>query len=732
MFQVLLVAIRLYDGRYHGSDDDPPSPGRLFQALIAGAGLSGPLKDNDLEALEWLECLGPPIIASPRLAGGQAFSNYFPNNDLDAKGGDYRRIGEIRSAKHVRPLLYDAAIPFVYAWTFEPTGGRRQQADRIVALADCLYQFGRGVDLAWAWGEVLESQQLMDEALESFPGPVYHPRPQGRRMLGCPTEGTMRSLTVRHGANAKRFETHAPAGKVQQNFSRRPKPRFVQVAYESAPTRLLFELRRAGDFDALAAWPLDEIQELTTTLRDAAAEKLRDISRYRGVVERVLIGRKADGADAGPAEERIRIIALPSIGHPLVERSIRRALVEVPSGCPIRADDVRWAFSGLEPASAEDEPLGFVLVASDDRGMLGHYGVGDPARGSRLWRSVTPLALPEEARRRRIDPSRRSEEPKGASERADEEGRAAAAVARALRHAGVRRKALAVGVQREPFEAKGRRADDFAYPPRFDKHRLWHVEVQFDGPVHGPLILGDGRYLGLGLMAPRPPQSSFAIRAFSTEADLVDDPQPERLSRALRRAVIARAQAIWGSRRELPAFFTGHAPDGRPARSEDEPHLGFVFDPAFRRLLVLSPHQLEHREPRRRERKWLETLDEALGGFTELRAGLDGLFSLRSLRVGGDQDPLFRPARSWLSMTPYRATRHAKAASATDALVADVQLECRRRDLPRPEVNVLEWRAESGRGLSGRVRLRFSVAVPGPIVLGRTRHLGGGLFAAEE
>ena len=51
---------------------------------------------------------------------------------------------------------------------------------------------------------------------------------------------------------------------------------------------------------------------------------------------------------------------LPSTGHHHVDRGIRRVLVEVPAGCPLRADDVYWAFSGLElvaPEIGADHPL---------------------------------------------------------------------------------------------------------------------------------------------------------------------------------------------------------------------------------------------------------------------------------------------------------------------------------------------------------------------------------------
>src|SRR5438067_6051392 len=97
MTRTVVITVRLYEGRYHGMGDDPPSPARLFQALVAGAGLSGPLGARESKALEWLEQRDAPAIASPRMWNGQAIRNYVPSNDLDAVGGDARRIGAIRT-----------------------------------------------------------------------------------------------------------------------------------------------------------------------------------------------------------------------------------------------------------------------------------------------------------------------------------------------------------------------------------------------------------------------------------------------------------------------------------------------------------------------------------------------------------------------------------------------------------------------------------------------------------
>jgi CRISPR-associated protein Csb2 len=132
--------------------------------------------------------------------------------------------------------------------------------------------------------------------------------------------------------------------------------------------------------------------------------------------------------------------------------------------------------------------------------MLIHYGIGD--RISRLWRTVTPVVLSEPARRRRIDPGGVLAEAKNGAELATEQARAAGAVVQALRFAAIRGWAELIRVQREPFDANGERVEAFAPGTRFAKERLWHVEITFSEPIRGPLVIGDGRYLGLGVMVP--------------------------------------------------------------------------------------------------------------------------------------------------------------------------------------------------------------------------------------
>jgi len=175
-------------------------------------------------------------------------------------------------------------------------------------------------------------------------------------------------------------------------------------------------------------------------------------------------------------------------------------LVEVPANCQLRADDIAWAFSGLVVSETTDTDTGETtqtrLIPATDTAMLRHFGVSlpdQPAETSRFWQTVTPVVLPVRETRRRM---------KNSSERLAEEQRALFAVRQALRHASIEAKVASLRVQREPFSIKGKQTGSFAVDTRFVKERLWHVDVGFGEPVAGPLAIGDGRYMGLGLMKP--------------------------------------------------------------------------------------------------------------------------------------------------------------------------------------------------------------------------------------
>ena len=345
----LLIAVRFPEGRYHGQEDGfigrdgwPPSPGRLFQALIAAAARGANLLPEDVRALKWLEGLEPPKIAAPAVRRGRSVKLYVPNNDLDSVGGDPANVRKIRDAKQWRPCFFNPDEPVLYLWDFE---SGPEEAERICAIAERVYQFGRGIDMAWACGRVLDPNEA-EVRLESHPGAVR--RSAGAGETETPRPGTLGSLVERYQRKRSRLKTVGTGRKSRQLFTQPPKASFDRIGYDAPPRLLHFELRREeGGF---APRPLASVAALVTGLRDGAAARLQEsLPENSALFERLIIGR-----GAGPADlcQRIRLIPIPSIGAPHTDPSIRRVVVEIPPDCPIRADDLKWGVcraSALRP-----------------------------------------------------------------------------------------------------------------------------------------------------------------------------------------------------------------------------------------------------------------------------------------------------------------------------------------------------------------------------------------------
>lgn len=716
MQRALVLAVRFHDGRYHGADGWPPGPGRLLQALMSGAARGASVPPAALDALRWLETLPPPAIAAPRGIPGQAHTRFVPNNDLDAalsaRGTHDIETARaaIRVGKSVRPVLFDPALPVVYCWTID---GESAQASALCDAAERLYRLGGGIDMAWAEAGVVDAEAAR-RRLAEHDGILYRPAAgtEPGEDLACPGPGTVRSLVARDAAMRKRFRAAGTNRKPTRVFVQPPKPVLRKISYNARPDRLVFELREGGAHSGFAARELKEAARLVQEVRDRAAALLSEAApALTRAVGRYLVGRGATDADK---VLRARIVPLPSVGRLHADMRIRRIALYVPHSCPLRTDDLAWAFAqvcwtdGGGRVRAELRPAG---NGEEAAAGLEHRG--------RFWRSVTPLALPAARRRRGSSPATRTAE----------EARASDAVRTALRHAGIPAPPAAVGVQREPFHLEGERADSFAAGTRFPGDALWHARIEFAEPVAGPLLLGDGRYLGLGLMWPD--DAAPGIVAFRIEDGLAEGADPAIVARAARRAMMARVQERLGHGHALPPYASGHGVEGAPPGDGAHRHIAVVADLPRRRLLYLAPSLLHRGEPR-----WEEVSEDhgvvegALEGMRILRAAGAGRLVLAPMPLDLKTDPLFAAARHWESVTEYRAARHRRRLTDEEALRTDIAAELRRIGWPMADsVAVRDVRRGPRGGLFGRARIAFAVAQPGPLVIGRTAHKGGGLFA---
>ncbi|RME67205.1 MAG: type I-U CRISPR-associated protein Cas5/Cas6, partial [Alphaproteobacteria bacterium] len=505
------------------------------------------------------------------------------------------------------------------------------------------------------------------------------------------------------------------------------------VPYDSPVTRYLYDLRDLSAKAGFYSWPLTGVVDLVTAVREKAAKRLTTaLPDKTALIDRVF-GRVKDMTDADKAS-RIRITPLPSIGHPHAESSIRRVLLEIPPNCPLSVDDIGWSFSALALRDRIDPNTGEVLedirlIQADDWRMPAHYGIGRrDERSFRHWRSITPVVLP-------LGGARRSGHKPGRKRRREVE-HAADAVKSALRHAGVDTPVECIKVQREPFAVNGTRAEEFGPGTRFSKHRLWHVEITFSTPCTGPVVLGDGRYLGLGLLAPVPNQPPRRVALYSFDPNTTR-PAAARADvlAALRRALMAldRDQDRTG---RVCLLFSGHEADGAPAGNGTHGHVFLAADTdeagtRLSRLYVLRPDTVDRNAKLSiADKRRFERVTEALA---TLRAARHGVLRL-GLLPGPPPDRLLMKSRVWASLTDYRPTRHPKKDEDIEAfLERDVRAECHRRGLPAPsKVEILEIRVGPRGGVGACIRLAFAFAVAGPILLGRDSHMGGGAFGVDN
>ncbi len=738
--RAFVIEVMLMDDRWHGHSEWPPSPFRLFQALVTAAARGARLAEEDRQALTWLEELAPPLIAAPRCLGvGQRVVTYVPNNDLDAVGGDPDRVEEIRAAKHIQPRLLLGRPRFLYVWRFESEEGVHLPTQRLTRIVRRLYQLGRGVDMAWARAHVLPAEEA-GKMLEAHDGTLHEPcgRHGRANRLGTPTKGSLASLERRFAAFRERLKVVRQGRRMQQRFHQPPKPVVAMVGYRCAPRRLLFEIREGARPEAFAPVMQRHVASFVKKVRDMLALRLKEAGYEQDLVERLVVGQ---GASEQDKRRRLRLVALPSIGMPHAGGAVRRLLVEVPQDCSIAVEDVEWALRipCFDPDTGE--LTGQLLVPAADTGMMQHYGI--PADGEHenerlrhlLWRTVTPAALPI-LRQGRTGHAR-----------AETEAEAVAAVRAALRHAGVKTRAVRIRVQREPFDRNSHMASHYE-PDRFDPRQLWHVEILFEAPLEGPLVIGDGRFLGLGLMAPvagrrwrQAVEHGSGAFVFALPGEGLPAAMGAVLLRTARAALMAIDADLHLPRRQPCGLFSGHpADDSAPLRQGHHAHVFLAAPPdrngRITRLYVIPPWLAD------RSDKAKVLKDEQEKHFQRVCQRLKVLYGpglerlpLSPVSFNG-QEPLLGEGMSWRSVTPYRPTRHLKKAERGELerfIADDLRRECARRNLPMPRDIAVEAveRGPNG-GLKAWVRMDFATAVSGPFLLGRQSHRGEGVFVRER
>ena len=491
-------------GRVDGGEPEwPPSPMRMFQALVAAAAArwnERTLLEYAAPALRWLELLPQPtIVAAIGVASKVKCQFFVPDNTADLVVPAWSR-GELnkvvkRTEKIVRPThLQGDAVHYLFALP----DGVCPHFDVLQAAARSITHLGWGVDMVAGNAELLTEEQVA-----KLPGERWVPSQSGTP-LRVPKDGTLADLMEKHKAFLGRLS----------NGGFRPVPplrEFGTVCY-----------RRTTDPGSrpIAAFRITSIDPDDRPPSFNTARKCRDVAaRVRHATANVCEGWPHDDPasfvhghdDAGrqlkgeSADRRFMYLPLPSIERrgELGEHvgDIRRVLVTAPPGCEEQIEWIRRRLPG-EELTFGDSNFGMLipLVEKADW-VLGRY-VGQ----SNSWSTVTPVVLPgyddPGHLRRRLRENRDADLQHRLLDQLHQ--RTDGLLRKALTHAGLSAE-LVSGAKLEWREVGFRAGTDpasrYVRPERLGRFAAVHVRVRFANAIPGPLAIGAGRYRGLGLFA---------------------------------------------------------------------------------------------------------------------------------------------------------------------------------------------------------------------------------------
>lgn len=402
------------------------------------------------------------------------------------------------------------ADPRVYlVWPGEPLSAALR-ADLDVVCAR-VHRVGHSSSLASLRVITLPDGEAPPAGLEAW-APTDGPASDSLRVV---SPGQLQRLEAEHAVHRETEPRVLPA--TSQGYARPgppPAPAPPRGHFEAEPARWLLLARTAGP-------------GLPLTAGVAAASALRRcLMRFAGTpTPRILSGHLPDGRPDD--QPHLAVLPLAFVGHAHADGLIKGLALVPPRGCPDEALD------GLLDAVAawEDEAAG----EGSEAGLplhLGRAGVLSLRRieadeapwtlrpstwcaPSTLWVSVTPVALDRNPGNLDADRAalRRAHATGEVAEA--EAGRARAARARAAAVAQVcamlERQGLpapvAVEIDWQPQisgSAPVGRFPPFPPEPADHHHRKVkvHLRLRFAAPVGGPLVLGAGRYRGLGLLRP--------------------------------------------------------------------------------------------------------------------------------------------------------------------------------------------------------------------------------------
>lgn len=491
----LIITVQFLCGHYHGRnrekvlEDFPPSPMRLFQALIAAShrGIYGKqnvaVRDN---ALRWLETLSPPLIIAGKTSdSGEDTINYVPNND--------NKFDHVRTDKSMHHHVLPDDEKVKYVWSFDADETTRQFAEAVGAMARLVTYLGQTTDLVVAYGEIAE------EFAEDDSKELYKPQ-NTKGNWQVPTNGSLQACQDRYKERKNLVDFPTPARWVEY--------RNKNALYLDAPVAL-FELRQTGNGKFLPFEPI-MLQQVSAMTRHAWLDFLSENKNFTEDYGADLLAQKIAGHESRVSEKsvdapHVAFVPIPSLNENFTaDGKIRRVLV-IGYGCESKEnhrmfEDIAEKLNG---ASLVDRQSGkkkgelFKVKIGDDK--TAYRFIAKSRQNSTKWRTATPIILSGHPRLITSDENSHNEQTKVFKKGRSPEDY----ILKCLNEAGIPLEIVeSVSATKSPLVPKTQHS--FLYKPneRLKSSPRFHAEIIFNKPLVGSLILGRGRFAGFGLMMP--------------------------------------------------------------------------------------------------------------------------------------------------------------------------------------------------------------------------------------
>ncbi len=545
------LEVTLLTGRYVAASEGdrercewPPHPGRLYSALVATWADADEPSDRERSALLWLESVGAPVIRASVVGSGQertVVPHFVPVNDTSVIGLDEtirrsRKLSEIDAslvaeesaerpkAKLIEKLRGQRLAQLDVSSVVAAAGASGQQAavellpehrSKQARYWPSVYPQHDTVTYFWPHANPdADAVQALDELAarlfrlghsstlvnarfvvsldETDQRPEWIPDPEGSEVLRWVQPGQLVALE-------RRFAEH-------QGSKPRSLPK-TGVRYHAPKSNLDkpgVALEETVEWLAYAFTRADRRLPSTRTAEVARAVRGALLHFADGPSPQLLSGHGADGSTLKD-QPHLSVLPIPFVGgagspprH--VSGQLVGVVIAIPKDAPederkasLRAlghwRDEGFALQLGRAGLLHLEPESTALRTLDPQGWVGP---------SHRWVTATPIALPYHPG------DLRKGKPETLATRWE---RAAAIVADACEHSGLPTP-RSVEVAFSPLLAGTE--DSRAFPAFKQSDRngqprvraLLHARLEFDVPVQGPLVVGSGRFFGMGLLRP--------------------------------------------------------------------------------------------------------------------------------------------------------------------------------------------------------------------------------------